>query len=145
MNNNKELWGAKYYDAISKARMGLNISIAGEYAGGTPASKDELYLYSSDRLSQYMGSGLLTLMPRVNSLDELFIENKEAVFFSGKEDLLDKVLYYKHNDAERKTVASAGWIKAHTQFNERLVAKYIVERTFQLSLSEHYAWPTDVY
>ena len=125
--------------------MGLNLSVASARAGEPPAPKEELYLYSSDRVAQYMGSGLLVLMPRMNNFEELFTEDKEVVFFGCKADLLDKILYYKRNDAERKTIASAGWVKAHTHFNERLVAKYIIERTFRLNLSEPYAWPTNAY
>ena len=92
-----------------------------------------------------MGSGLLTLTTRDNKLEELFEENKEIVFFSSKEELLEKVLYYKNHDDERREIAQHGWEKSHTCFNEKLVTKYIIERTFGMPLSERYAWPTQVY
>ena len=87
----------------------------------------------------------MTLSTRENKLEELFEEDKEIVFFSSKEELLEKVIYYKNNDAERKEIAKRGWEKFHNFFNERLVAKYILEVAFRLPLSEDYAWPTETY
>jgi len=92
-----------------------------------------------------MGSGLLTLSTRDNKLDELFEEDREMVFFSSKEELLEKIMYYKQHDTERKAVARQGWEKYHNCFNERIVAKYMLEVAFRLPLSEEYAWPTETY
>ena len=147
MNGKPELWNADYYQAIENAKMGLNLSHS--YLGSdtvhNKTTADELYLYSSDRISHYMGSGLLTLSTRENKLEELFEEDREMVFFSSKEELLEKVIYYKNNDDERKKVAQRGWEKSHNCFNERLVAKYMLEVAFRLPLSEDYAWPTETY
>lgn len=38
----------------------------------------------------------------------LFTENKEAVYFSSDEELLDKCLYYLNNEQERNSIAIAG-------------------------------------
>jgi hypothetical protein len=147
MNGKPELWNAAYYQAIENAKMGLNLSHAylGKDTVHNKTSVDELYLYSSDRISHYMGSGLLTFSNRDNKLDELFEENKEMVFFSSKDELLDKVIYYKEHDDERRRIAQHGWEKSHNCFNECLVAKYMIEVAFRLPLSEEYAWPTDTY
>ena len=147
MSGKPELWNADYYKAIENAKMGLNIShtyLESDYVNKETTS-EELYLYSSDRISHYMGSGLLTFSTKGHHLEELFIEDKEIVFFASKEELLDKVIYYKQHDTERKEVARQGWEKSHRCFNERLVAKYILEITFRLPLSEDYAWPTETY
>ena len=147
MNGKPELWNSDYYQAIGSAKMGLNLSHS--YLGSDNVNKKttdkELYLYSSDRISHYMGSGLLTLSSRDNKLEELFEEDKEIVFFSSKEELLEKVIYYKNHDDERKKIAQCGWEKSHNCFNERLVAKYMLEVAFRLPLSEDYAWPTETY
>ncbi len=147
MNGKPELWNAAYYQAIENARMGLNLSHS--YLGRDnvhdKTTDDELYLYSSDRISHYMGSGLLTLSTRDNKLEELFEKDKEIVFFSSKEELLEKVIYYKNHDEERRKIAQCGWEKSYRCFNERLVAKYMLEVAFRLPLSEDYAWPTETY
>ncbi len=145
MDGTPELFNAEYYAAISRARMGLNISVDRTDGTSPRASDAELYLYSSDRIAHYTGSGLLTFSMRDNKLEELFAEDKEMVFFSRQEELLEKIRYYKTHDEERKSIAKAGWEKAHHCFNERVVAKYIVETTLGLPLSGPYAWPTETY
>jgi hypothetical protein len=157
-----DLFGRDYYKEIFKSKMGLNLStkrlapkekIAIENSKdykwkkyiNEDAAPEALYLYSSDRISQYMGSGLLTISMRGHSLEEMFTEDKEMVYFSTKEELLEKVLYFKHNDKQRMEIALQGWKKYHSLFNEKLIAKYIVETTCNLPLTEDYAWPTEKF
>jgi len=147
MNGKPELWSTDYYQAIENAKMGLNIShtsLDGDYIN-KETTIEELYLYSSDRISHYMGSGLLTFSTRGHKMENLFEEDKEIIFFTAKEELLEKVLYFKNHDDERREIAGRGWEKSHACYNERLVAKYMLETTFGLPLSEEYAWPTQTY
>lgn len=145
MNGKAGLFGAAYYQRIAQAKMGLNISSVDTRDSDQRASDEELYLYSSDRLSHYMGSGLLTFATRDHKLEDLFDEDKELIFISSAEELLDKVLYYKQHDDARKQIARAGWEKSHQQFNATLVAQYILDITFENDLTHDYAWPTQRY
>lgn len=145
MNGKPPLFAANFYEAINESRMGLNISVTRAAPDLPDANPEELYLYSSDRISQYMGSGLLTFTTRDNRLEDLFVEDEEIVFFKDRDELLEKILYFKNNDAARRAIAAGGWEKSHDYFNERLVAKYIVEATFRTPLSEDYKWPTQKY
>lgn len=144
MNKKPLLYNADYYQKIKESRMGLNINVARSDINTIP-DKEDLYLYSSDRISHYMGSGLLTLTPRDNSLYELYKENEELVFFDSKEDLLEKIKYFKEHDSERQRVAKNGWIKSHQCFNEKLVTQYVIEAVFELDHKEDYAWPITKY
>lgn len=144
INGRPSINGASYYKRLADSKMGLNISLS-RHSTSPEAGAEYRYLYTSDRISQYMGSGLLTLALRVNRLEEMFAEDKEIVYFDTKEELLEKVLYYKDHDAERRAIAKGGWEKSHTQLNERLVTKYMTEVTFRQPLSEPYCWPTQVY
>ncbi len=144
MNKRPLLYNADYYKKIRESKMGLNINIAISDINTTP-DKEDLYLYSSDRISHYMGSGLLTFTPRDNSLEELYKENEELIFFDSKEDLLEKIKYFQEHDAERQRVAKNGWLKAHGCFNERLITQYVIETTFNLNHQEEYGWPTTKY
>ncbi|MFC1845379.1 glycosyltransferase [Thermodesulfobacteriota bacterium] len=150
MNNKPTLYGAPYYHKIGNARMGLNINQGNFMSDFVENSEhNNYYLYSSDRISHYMGCGLLVLCYRDkkydSQLEDLFEENKELVFFSSKEELLDKVTYYIDHDEERKEIARRGWEKSHKHLNEKLLTKYITEVTFNLPLSEDYIWPTELY
>ena len=145
MNGKGELFGNDYYKAIANNKMGLNISV-NRVNGDYPLADDaHIYIYSSDRISHYMGCGLLTFAAKRNRLDKMFVEDKEIVLFDSKEELLEKVLYYKKNDKARKEVAKNGYEKYHAEFNERLIARYIIESTFEQNYSYEYQWPTEAY
>ena len=145
MNGKPLLYDARYFEAINNVKMGLNISQIWTRGVYDKAADEDLYFYSSDRIAHYLGSGLLTFITRDHKLEELFAPDKEAVYFDSKEELLDKVRYYVKHDEERKRIAKAGWEKAHTHYNERLIAKYLVEATFGKKISENYLWPTEAY
>jgi len=58
--------------------------------------------------------GAFMLAERSDLHMTLFEENKEAVFFSSKEELLSKVTQYLARPAERMQIADAGMRKCHT-------------------------------
>lgn len=145
MNGKPLLYDARYFEAINDAKMGINISQIWTRGHYEKAADEDLYLYSSDRIAHYLGSGLLTFITRDHKLEELFTPDKEAVYFGSKEELLEKILYFRTHDDERKQIAKAGWEKAHTHYNERLIAKYLVEATFGERFSEDYRWPVESF
>ena len=57
----------------------------------------------------------------------LFAENKEAVYFSTNEELLEKCLFYLKHEEERRKVAEAGRVKVMSAgySNESMVSKII--------------------
>lgn len=55
--------------------------------------------------------GGLLLAERTEDLQKLFVEDEEACFFEGKEELLEKVSWLLNNPAERKRIARAGQAK----------------------------------
>lgn len=127
------IYGMAYFDAIGSARMGLNLN-----------RRDDNYLYSSDRLAQYAGNGLLVFIARQSRYDEIFGED-EFAFYESRDELVDKLRYFKVNDEERQNVARRGYEKYHALFNERLVAQYIVEVTMGEPLGHDYGWPTEIF
>lgn len=145
MNGKPLLYDARYFEAIAQAKMGINISQIWTKGNYEKASNEDLYLYSSDRLAHYLGSGLLTFITRDHKLEELFFPDKEAVYFDSKEELLEKIRYFQSHDAARQSIAHAGWEKAHKHYNERVIARYLIEATFAEKFSESYLWPTEYY
>ncbi|MFZ1965398.1 MAG: glycosyltransferase [Roseiarcus sp.] len=139
------VFGAEYFRRLADARMALNINSDRAERASVRAPAEELYLYNSNRISQLMGCGLLTLSFRVNQLMELFEEDKEMAFADTPEEMLETALRYKRDDAARRRAAEAGWRKSHQELNERLVARYIEEVAFRRALSHPYIWPTKLW
>lgn len=67
-------------------------------------SKDE----HTFRSLEIPACGTFMAAERTNEHMELFEENKEAVFFSNNNELLDKIRYYLSHEAKRKQIANAG-------------------------------------
>jgi len=127
------VYGDAYFEAISSARMGLNLNRAEDH-----------YLYSSDRFAQYAGNGLLVFVARSTGYDEIF-SDEEFVFFRDLDELSDRLRYFLKNDGERQRIARNGHTRYHALFSECLVARFIEEITFDRALSGDYAWPTEIY
>ena len=127
------VYGAKFFDVLANAKMALAIS-----------EKNDVFLYSSDRMAQLLGCGLLTFVDRRTGFDSIF-SDEEIVFYEGSNDLIEKLLHFNAHDAERRRIASKGWQRGHGMFNEMLVAQWIIETTFRLPPSQDYCWPTQVH
>jgi hypothetical protein len=126
------VWGADVFDVMANARMGLNIS-----------KRNDVYLYSSDRMAQLMGLGILTLIDKRTRFDEIFGPD-ELVTYDGIDDLIAKIDHFRKHDDERKKIAENGWRRAHEIFSGTVVAQWILDRTFDQPLSQTYAWPTEI-
>ena len=136
------LWGADYMRTLGRSKCGLNLSRQREGPFNL-AKPEDLYIYSSDRVSQLTGNGVLTFTHEQNHFDQLFTED-EMVFFKSNEDLVEKIAHYLENDDGRRRIAKNGWKKAHRELNERLAAQYIVDVLFREELSHPYIWPTEM-
>lgn len=127
------VFGAAYFDAIADAKMGLNLN-----------RSDEDFLYSSDRLAQFAGNGLLVFVARSSGYASIFTDD-EFAFYEDEGDLAQKLRHFLAHDDERRTMAELGQAKYHALFNERLVARFIVEASFRRHVERDYAWPTRIY
>jgi hypothetical protein len=132
---NPSVFGWDYLDLLKRTRMAVNLS----KTCGKDFKRGEHYLYSSDRLAQVTGNGLLTFIDRASGLDDLYTAD-EAVFFDALDDLTEKVRFYKAHDDERRRIAEGGWKKAHAHFNSTLIGQYIVETSFALPRTHSYIW-----
>ncbi len=122
------IWGDDFLDKISNSKMGLNLS------RGRP-----LKYYSSDRISQLFGNGLLTFIDKKTQLDNFF-NSEEAVFYNDISDLIDKILKYKKDDKKRKLIAKNGKLKYMKYFNSNLVSQYMIDQIFDFKSKYKYIW-----
>ena len=56
-----------------------------------------------------------------------FFSNKEIIFYNNIDDLSEKIKFYAKNDKVRIEIAKNGRKKYFKLFNERRVAKYIID------------------
>lgn len=138
------LRGYDFCEALRNASMGLNISRPD--TGGRTATDEELYLYSSYRIAQLMGNGLLTFNYNKGGfrLQDLYEEN-ELIHFESQEELTDKVRFYHQNPKERKEIARNGWTRAHHDFSVEKIADFILDKTLGRNSQHDYNWPTQGY
>ncbi len=127
------VYGKGYYKVLSETRMGLNYS-----------RKNDVTLYSSDRIVQLTGNGLLTFSPKIPDFDKLYT-SQEVVYFEDQKDLATKIKYYADHPTEAKKIAEAGWNKTRNSFNAKRISQFMLEVTFDQPLSEEYEWSHEVY
>jgi spore maturation protein CgeB len=127
-NNKQPIWGDNFKNRLSLSKMGLNLS------RGVP-----IKYYSSDRIAQLMGNGLLTLIDEKTSYSDFFT-SREIVIYKNFNDLVEKINKYKRNDKERRSIAYNGKKKYLKYFNSSLVAKYIINKTFQINNKDKFLW-----
>jgi hypothetical protein len=133
LNGHPAVRGSALFDALGAAKMGLNAS-----------RRNDVFLYSSDRMTLLMGNGLLTLMDRKTGFDTIFGED-ELAFYDGDSDLIAKIAEYRTDDTRRRSVARKGRRRIHELFDSRLVSQWILDLAFGCSPSRPYGWPTEVF
>lgn len=76
--------------------------------------------------------GCFMLAEKTIEHQEMFKENKEAVFFDTDEDLLEKCRYYLQHDAERLQIAHAGYERCiRSGYSNDSRIKAIIEYVFR--------------
>jgi spore maturation protein CgeB len=113
---------------ISNSSMGLNLSRG-----------DPVKYYSSDRIAQLIGNGLLTFIDIKTCYND-FLSNKQVVFYKDINDLSYKINKYKRDSNARKKIAKNGKNFYFKHFNSTLVADYIVSKSFDLKIKKKFIW-----
>ena len=122
-NKSGRISGNAYYEAISRAKVGLNLNT------------DEGDLYASDRMAQYLGNGLLLATSRASGYEQYF-EADEMVFFSDANELAGKLEWALSDDDRWRGMAKKGQARAAAIMSGILVADFIVRMTMGLSVPE---------
>ena len=98
-----------------------------------------LKFYSSDRIAQLIGNGILTFIDTKTKLNKIF-SNKEVVFYKDIKELSKKILIYKDNNKLRSQIAKRGMLKYHKHMNSKKVASYIIEITLNPNSKKKFFW-----
>ena len=108
--------------------MGLNLS------RGTP-----IKYYSSDRITQIVGNGLVTLIDEKTFYSDFF-DKSEMVFYKNVSDLSEKIEKISADEKLRKSIGKKGKAKYMKYFNSTLVADFIINKTFDIKNKSKYLW-----
>ena len=122
------IWADHYFKTISNAKMGLNLSRG-----------EAIKYYSSDRITQIVGNGLVCLIDEKTKYRNFFNE-KEMVFYKNTSDLSEKILRLSSDDKLRKKIAKNGKLKYMKYFNSDLVSKYIIDKTLGIKSNSRNLW-----
>ena len=128
MNNVQPIWGDDFIKKISNSYMGINLS------RGKP-----IKYYSSDRIAQLIGNGLLTFIDEKTYLSDFF-SNKEIIFYQNLDDLTYKLNKYKIDKKEGKRIAKKGRDKYLKYFNSDIVSEYLISKTFDIKSKNDVIW-----
>ncbi len=128
MNNVQPIWGEQFLKKISNCYMGINLS------RGKP-----IRYYSSDRIAQLIGNGLLTFIDEKTYLNDFFNKD-EIIFYKDIDDLSYKINKYKKDTKTGKKIARRGKQKYFKYFNSTIVSDYIISKTFDQKTENIIIW-----
>jgi glycosyltransferase involved in cell wall biosynthesis len=128
INNIQPIWADSFLKLISNAKMGVNLS------RGSPTK-----YYSSDRMTQLIGNGLLTFIHE-NTFYSNFFSNDEIIFYNNISNLSEKIQKYARDDKTRKKIAKKGKSKYMKYFNSTIVAEFIINKTLGINDKKKFFW-----
>ncbi len=128
LNQIQPIWADQYFKTIANSKMGLNLS------RGTP-----IKYYSSDRITQIIGNGLVTLIDEKTMYRDFFNDN-EMVFYKNISDLSEKIEKITFDEKLRRYIGKKGKEKYLKYFNSNLVANFIINKTLEINEKKKYLW-----
>jgi glycosyltransferase involved in cell wall biosynthesis len=126
MNNVQPIWADDYLSAISQSKIGLNIS------QGKPSK-----YYSSDRVSQLIGNGLLVMIDEKTKFGNFFSKD-EIILYKNISDLSEKIIKFSKDYKMRNKIAKKGREKYFKFFNSTIVSEFIINKTY--NVNKKYYW-----
>tara|TARA_Y100001970_G_scaffold291767_1_gene430237 strand:- start:132 stop:1193 length:1062 start_codon:yes stop_codon:yes gene_type:complete len=116
VDGEQPVWASTFENTINKHHSGLCIQ-------REPVIKYGL----SDRISQYLGNGLMVYIQSQTKMDDMLKHKKEAIYYSSDDELIQLIKDNSNDIDTIKSIAKAGWEKSHLCFNERIVTNYFLD------------------
>lgn len=130
---NPGVYGQGYDHLLETSKMALNLN-----------RYEDWPLYSSGRISQIMGNGLLAFIWDKGDMRHFF-NDEQVAFFKDKESLLQQIERFQSDDALRQAVAANGRKFYHENFSGQKVVRFMVETALGLPYKDDYLWKDEVY
>ena len=126
INHNQPIWADDYKLKLYQNKMALNLS-----------QGKSIKYYSSDRIAQLIGNGILTFVDIRTKLNKFFTSN-EVIFYNSITDLSKKINFYYNNPKLRNQIAKNGKKKYLKYFNSTEVAGFIIDKTMNFKSKKKY-------
>ena len=126
--NESPKWNYEFYKELSKCKMALNLS------RGKPIKYS-----TSNRIASLVANGIYTFIDRQTKFDDFFDEN-EMGFYKNEVDLLQKIESIKDDEKKIFNFSKNGMRKYFKLFNNKLITKYIIDRTFNSNDDKEQIW-----
>ena len=132
--NKPKVFGDQYYKAMSQTSFGINIS---KFYPNT------FEFYSSDRIAQLIGNGLLTFNQKFPRITELLDFDSKTIF-ETPEELSRNLNYFKNNLSEAKEIARKNHDQYHQLYSSKIICEYFLDVLYENNL-EKYHWSNEIY
>jgi hypothetical protein len=128
-----DVFGTAKDKIVGASRMAINLS-----------RRNDIALYSSDRIAQWTGNGLCTLVQSGGGMEELY-DDHEVVFFDGAVDLVQTILELASDDDRLRTTARNGWMKAHEQYSAKCCTAFLLDLLMGHPEADSVPWARHIY
>ena len=131
MNDVQPVWGDNFINAISNSSMAINLSRG-----------QAVKYYSSDRIAQLLGNGLLTFIDKKTCFND-FLTDRQIVFYNNINDLSYKLDKYKKDTKDAKNIAKNGRDIYLKHFNSTIVSDFILSKVFDYKSKNKFIWESN--
>ena len=127
------VFGRKKDQVLAAGRMAFNFN-----------QRNDVELYSSDRIAQLIGNGLCTFIQNGNGFEQLYSDD-EVVFFDDRKHLVEGILELSKDDVAVRRIAKNGWLKAHQVYSARKCSEFLLNLTMRRNDWQDAPWAKHVY
>ncbi len=127
------LFGRDKDEVLARSRMALNLN-----------RRNDVELYSSDRIAQLTGNGLLTLTPSGGGIEQLY-STDELVYFRDVDDLTNQIRTLLDRPEICRRIAENGWRKTHECYSAQQVTAFMLSLTLRDDRYKSAPWAQRVY
>ncbi len=132
---NPAVFGNDFHKAISQTKIAINFN----RDDNLQEVNQEKILGASDRMAQFLGSGICTFSPRIKGFEKLYEDKKDIVYFDNPSDCFEKLKFYLKDNNYQK-IALLGQEKTYKVANAKRVTHFMLEVLFDEKNANNYEW-----
>ena len=132
---NPAVFGNDFHKAIAQTKIAINFN----RDDNLQEVNQEKILGASDRMAQFLGSGICTFSPRIKGFEKLYEDKKDIVYFDNPSDCFEKLKNYL-KDKTYESIAKNGQEKTYKIANSKRVTQFMLEVLFCEKNADDYEW-----